>query len=156
MRDCGVSGDSGQPSIWARTRAVCLACTLPSLPCGDVYPTWLRVERRCVGVQTSVDALRCEPSAQNRLKRNSGPCGADLELWRVFESVAPLVWDVLCPTHETFQNNLRENTLEHNKPIRRFSLEALEILLPSKHSWKFLKPFDLEIVKRCPCKILRP
>ena len=102
MRDCGVSGDSGQPSIWARTRAVCLACTLPSLPCGDVYPTWLRVERRCVGVQTSVDALRCEPSAQNRLK-NSGPCGAHLELWRVFESVDTTVWDVLCLIHETLK-----------------------------------------------------
>ena len=49
-----------------------------------------------------------------------------MELWRVFESVDMLVWDVLCPTHETFENNLRENTLEHNRPIRRFSLEALE------------------------------
>ena len=49
-----------------------------------------------------------------------------MELWRVFESVATLVWDVLCPTHETFENNLRENTLEYNRPIRRFSVEALE------------------------------
>ena len=73
VRDCGVSGDSGQPSIWARTRAVYLAYTLPSLPCGDVYPTRLRVERRCIGVQTSVDTLRCEPLAHWKIVENLRP-----------------------------------------------------------------------------------
>ena len=137
MRDCGVSGDSGQPSIWARTRAVCLACTLPSLPCGDVYPTWLRVERRCVGVQTSVDALRCEPSAQNRLKKSS-PCGAHLELWRVFESVDTLVWDVRCPTHETFGitcekthwNMISPSGALALRPLKNLALRPLEVEKP--------------------------
>ena len=102
MRDCGVSGDSGQPSIWARTRAVCLSCTLPSLPCGDVYPTWLRVERRCVGVQTSVDTLKMRAYGSKPVEK-LGPCGAHLELCIDFESEDTLVWDVLFLTDEGFE-----------------------------------------------------
>ena len=48
-----------------------------------------------------------------------------MELWRVFESVDTLVWDVPCPTHETLKQ-LEKSTLEHNKPIKRFSFESLE------------------------------
>ena len=155
MRDCGVSGDSGQPSIWARTRAVCLACTLPSLPCGDMYPTWLRVERRCVGVQTSVDTLRWEPLAHWKPVENLGPCGAHFELWKVFWECRHASMGRPMPYPWNFWNNLRK-LLEHNKPISPFSLEALENFKPLNTLGNFWSPLIWNCEKDVLVEFLDP
>ena len=42
---------------------------------------------------------------------------------------------------------LERSSLEHNKPIQRFSFESLENFMTFEAPLEVLKPFDLEIVK---------
>ena len=46
-----------------------------------------------------------------------------------------------------FWNNLRKVHWNIISPSSALALSPLKTLWPSKHPWKFLKPFDLEIVK---------
>ena len=126
VRDCGVSGDSGQPSIWARTRAVHPVRTLPSLPV--VTCSYMATNRsRYIGVWTSVDTLRWDPLTLEALEIET------LEHPWNFEKLWPgtvkfwifwLLWRDLSSLEklEIFEYPWKFETLKNQMPIVEFTV----------------------------------